>query len=106
MKRTMKNYEMLEAVKGLSEFVKKDKVVPLALSVCLSANMKKLASELEPYEEVRQKLLRENPENMQDKFKELCDVDVELEIRAITPDLLEGLDLSTKDYMALEFMIE
>lgn len=106
MKKTMKNIEMLEAVNGLSEFVKKDKVVSIALSVSISANMKKLTMELEPYEEVRQKLLKKNPEDMQDEFKELCNMDVELDIRTITPDLLEGLDLSTKDYMALEFMIE
>lgn len=106
MKKTMKNLEMVDTVNGLTEFVKKDKSAPIALSVSISANLRKLRTELEPYEEARQKLLREKPENMEDEFKELLNLDVEMEIRTVAAELLEGLDLSTRDYIALEFMIE
>lgn len=106
MKKTMKNHEMLNNVNGLIEFVKKDKIVPVLLSVAISANIKKLTEELETYEEVRKKLLRDNPEDLKERFEELCNIDAEVEVRTITSELLDGLEMSTKDYIALEFMIE
>lgn len=104
MLKKMKNIEMVNAVNALNGFVAKDKIVPVTLSVAISANIKNLLRELEPYEEERQKLLKDN--TGEDTFTELCNIEVDVNLRSISPDLLDGLQLSTKDYMALEFMLD
>lgn len=106
MTKKMKNIDMVNSVNGLNAFVSKDKVVPVALSVAISANVKTLLRELEPYDEERNKMLADNPDDMNERFKELCNIEVDVNIRSVTPDIIEGLELSTKDYMSLEFMIE
>lgn len=109
MNKTMTNLEMVQAVNGLSEFVKKDKVVPIALSVAISANIKSLTRELEPYEEQRVKLVDTKDlqaEELNSRFKELFELSADVPIRTIKQDIIGGLELSTKDYMILEFMIE
>lgn len=109
MNKTMTNIEMVQAVNGLNEFVKKDKVVPIALSVAISANIKSLTRELEPYEEQRVKLVDTKDlqaEELNSRFKELCELSADVPIRKIKQDIIDGLELSTKDYMILEFMIE
>lgn len=104
MEKTMKNIEMVNAVNLLNEFVGKDKVVPVGLSVAISANIKNLLRELEPYDEERKKLISKNAGN--EAFVQLCDIDVDVHIRTVDATLLEGLELSTKDYLALEFMLD
>lgn len=106
MTKKMKNIDMVNSVNGLNAFVSKDKVVPVTLSVAISANVKTLLRELEPYDEERNKMLADSPEDMNERFKELCNIEVDVNLRSVTPDIIEGLELSTKDYMALEFMIE
>ena len=106
MIKKMKNIEMVQAVKGLNDFVGKDTVVPIALSVAISANIKTLRRELEPYEEVRHKLLDDKPEDIESRFNELCSIETEVNLRTVSPDVLAGIELSTKDYMSLEFMLE
>lgn len=109
MNKTMTNIEMVQSVNGLSEFVKKDKVVPLALSVAISANIKSLTRELEPYEEQRVKLVDTKDlqaEELNSRFKELFELSADVPIRTIKQDIIGGLELSTKDYMILEFMVE
>lgn len=106
MVKRMKNIEMVQTVNGLNNFVGKDNVVPIALSVAISANIKTLQRELEPYEEVRQKLLADDPAEAAPKFNELCNIETDVNLRTVTPDMLAGLELSTKDYMSLEFMLE
>ena len=41
----------------------------------------------------------------QERFEELCNLEVDVPIRTVVPEIIEELELSTKDYMALEFMI-
>lgn len=106
MNRKMKNIEMVQAVNGLNDFVGKDTVVPIGLSVAISANIKTLRRELEPYEEVRKKLLNDNPKDAESKFTDLCNIEVDVNLRTVPPDMLDSLELSTKDYMSLEFMLE
>lgn len=103
--KKMKNIEMVRAVNGLNGFVGKDTVVPIALSVAISANIKTLRRELEPYEEVRYKLLDDKPEDIESRFNELCSIETEVNLRTVSPDTLAGIELSTKDYMSLEFML-
>lgn len=106
MIKKMKNIEMVQAVNGLNDFVGKDTIVPIALSVAISANIKTLKRELEPYEEVRHKLLDDKPEDIESRFNELCSIETEVNLRTVSPDVLAGIELSTKDYMSLEFMLE
>lgn len=106
MNKTMTNIEMVDAVNALNEFVGKDKVVPVALSVAISANVKTLLRELEPYEEERQKLVKEKSESADSRLKELFGLEVDVTLRTIPLELLEGLELTTKDYISLEFMLE
>lgn len=109
MNKTMTNLEMVQAVNGLNEFVRKDQVVPIALSVAVSANIKSLTRELEPYEEQRTKLLNEKEtaaDDLNSRFKELCKASADVPVRIVKQDIIDGLKLSTKDYIALEFMIE
>lgn len=104
MTKKMKNIEMVNAVNALSSFVAKDKVVPVKLSFAISSNIKTLIRELEPYEEVRQKLI--GKESVENQFKELCETEVDVNLRTVSTDLLEDVEMSTKDYLALEFMLE
>lgn len=106
MLKKMKNIEMVNAVNGLNEFVRKDKIVPVTLSVAISANIKNMLRELEPYEEERKKILDDESKNAEERFRELCDCEVDINIREVPADTLEGVGLSTKDYMSLEFMLE
>lgn len=106
MTKTMTNIEMVQAVNGLSEFVKKDKVVPIALSVAISANIKNLIRELEPYEEQRKIILAGKQGEMDKKFKELYEIGADVAIRMVKQNIIDVLELSTRDYMTLEFMIE
>lgn len=106
MVKRMKNIEMVQTVNGLNNFVEKDNVVPIALSVAISANIKTLQRELEPYEEVRKKLLKDDSAEAASKFNELCNIEADVNLRTVTTDMLAGLELSTKDYMSLEFMLE
>lgn len=106
MNRTMTNVEMVGAVNGLNEFIGKDKIVPVALSVAISANVKTLLRELEPYNEEYQKLTKEKSASADSRLKELYDLKVDVTLRTVTSELLETMEMSTKDYMSLEFMIE
>ena len=104
MNKTMTNVEMVGAVNRLNEFIGKDKIVPVALSVAISANIKNMLRELEPYNEEYEKLIKEP--DADSRLKELYGLEVDVMLRTVSPELLESLELSTKDYMSLEFMIE
>lgn len=104
MIKKMKNIEMVQKVNSLMEFVKKDKEVPVKLSCAIAANIKTLLSELEIYEQERKKIIENDLGD--ERFKELCDVETDINIRSVSQNVVEGLAISTKDYMALEFMIE
>lgn len=105
MIKKLKNIEMVKSVNSLMAFVNKDKIVPVALSTAISANIKSLTRELEPYEEERKKIAASNSEDGQERFEELCNLEVDVPIRTVTSEIIRELELSTKDYMALEFMI-
>lgn len=105
MNKKMKNIEMVKSVNSLAAFVNKDKIVPVALSTAISANIKSLTRELEPYEEERKKIIALDSKDEQERFEELCNLEVDVPIRTVVPEIIEELELSTKDYMALEFMI-
>lgn len=104
MVKKMKNLEMVNSVNALNEFVGKDKVVPVELSVAISANIKNMLRELEPYNEEREKLITKKADN--ESFAQLLNIAVDVNLRPVDARLLEGLELSTKDYLALEIMLD
>lgn len=106
----MKNIDIVNAINGLNRFVDKDKAVPIKVSYAISKNLKELKKHYEPYEESRQNLLKRqddyDQQKLDDEFKMLCDIDVDVEIYKLSLDEIEKIDeLTAKDYMALEFML-
>ncbi len=104
MVKKMKNIEMVNAINQLKEFVDKDIVVPIAISVAISANIKNMIRELEPYHEELTKLQQRKADNQ--CYQELMGLEVEVNLRTINSDILEEVNISTKDYLALDFMLE
>lgn len=110
MKKQFSNIDLVQAINRLSAFVDKDKVVPVQISYAISKNMKTIKDALEPYELERQKLLKNTKlshDTQSKKFKELCDINVEIDIHTVPTEVVEDIEqLTTKDYLALEIMIE
>lgn len=104
MIKKMKNIEMVTAVNGLQAFIDKEKELPVSVSVAISANMKNLLRELEPYEEARVKIMKKKA-GRDKEFKELLALEADVSIRMIELNTLLGFEMSTKDFMALEFML-
>ena len=101
----MKNIDMVKNVNRLNEFVEKDKVVSMDLSFAISANISEMTHKLEPYEIERKKVLRKPNDEQDELLQELLDIDVDVNIRMVPKDTLPN-DLTTKDVIALSFMIE
>ena len=101
----MKNIDMVQNVNRLNEFVAKDKVMPIDLSFAISSNISEMTHKLEPYEMERKKLLNKSQEVDAEKLQELFDIDVDVDIRKFPKESLPE-DLTTKDIVALCFMIE
>ncbi len=101
----MKNIDMVKNVNRLNEFVEKDKVVSMDLSFAISANISEMTHKLEPYEIERKKVLRKPNDEQDELLQELLDIDVDVDIRMVPKDTLPN-DLTTKDVIALSFMIE
>lgn len=103
----MKNIEMINAANRLEEFVEKDKVIPVEVSFAIAANLNELHRKLEPFESERQRLLKKSDagESMEEDFKKLYEMDVDIDIRRISKESIPT-DLSTKDIIALNFMID
>ena len=101
----MKNIDMVKNVNRLNEFVEKDKVVPMDLSFAISANISEMTHKLEPYEIERKKVLRKPNDEQDELLQELLDIDVDVDIRMVPKDILPN-DLTTKDVIALSFMVE
>ena len=101
----MKNIDMLKNINRLNEFVEKDKVVPMDLSFAISSNINELTHKLEPYEVERKKIIKKPQEEQDEPLQQLFDIDVEVDIRKVEKSILPE-DLTTKDVIALSFMIE
>lgn len=101
----MKNIDMIKNVNRLNEFVEKDKVVPIELSFAISANISEMTHKLEPYEIERKKIVNKPQEEQENPLQELLDIDVDVNIRKVDKSILPS-DLTTKDIIAMSFMIE
>ena len=64
-----------------------------------------MTHKLEPYEMERKKLLNKSQEVDAEKLQELFDIDVDVDVRKFPKESLPE-DLTTKDIVALSFMIE
>lgn len=108
MIKNMKNIELVNTVNGLVAFIQKDKVVPVKVSYAISKNLKELQKKLEPFEEERGKLVeRGKDKDIEAEIKELCEIALDVDIHTIPQNVLDNAsDLTTMDYMALEFMFE
>lgn len=107
MMKSLSNIELVSAVNSLDAFISKDKAVPVKLSYAISKNLKNFYKLLEPYHEERQKILSKNDKNANDKLKELLQIKVDVDVFTVSADMIENIEnLTTKDYMALELMIE
>lgn len=110
----MKNIEMINLYNSLDEFVKKDKVVPIKISYAISRNMSKLAEELKPYEESRQKLLTgyddksdEDKRKIESELSDLLMIDCDIDLFKITFEDIEKCEsLTTKEFMLLEVLLD
>ena len=104
------NIKLLNYVQGLNAFVNKDKAVPFKLSYAINKNLGMFRSALEPFEKTRNEILSKNlsVEEQNEAFEDLCEIEIEIEdIYKVPMSLAEGIaDLSTKDFMAIEFMLE
>ena len=65
MVKKMKNIEIVNAINGLSEFVNKDKDVPIELSFAITANLDELTDAIKPFEKERKKIVRKIEEARQ-----------------------------------------
>ena len=118
----MSNIQITNILNALDEFVAKDKEVPIELSFAISKNVKELIKQIEPFEEQRNKLLAklkeieakgDTEELNQTKaktdieFDKLANIKVEVSVFTVKFDTIKEISgLSTKDFMALEFMVE
>lgn len=104
------NIKLINYVQGLNAFVNKDKAVPFKLSYAINKNLGMLQSALEPFEKTRNEILSKNLsiEEQNEAFDDLCNIEIEIgDIYKVPMSLAEGIvDLSTKDFMAIEFMLE
>lgn len=109
MVKTMKNIEVVQALNNLSGFVKAQSESQMAyLSVsgqfAIKANEKSLMDKYKPYEDTLKDLQAEETVD-EDKFKELLELEVEVDIRTIGEgDFKDGVTIN--EIMLLEFMTE
>lgn len=119
----MKNIEIINVIKAVNDFVGKDKEIPVKVSYAITKNVKSLMQEIEAYEKEREKIVAACEEAMAEledeqkkkkcederncKIKELLEIEVEVNIHKIPFEVLENCsNLTTKDLLALDFMIE
>ena len=109
----MTNLEIVNNVNALNTFVQKDIPVPYKLSYAISKNLKKLISAVEPFEETRKSIVANESLSEEEKVNEINSIlteECEVEIHTISESLLElaceKTDLSTKDIMLFDFMVE
>lgn len=113
MIKQMKNIEIVQVINGLSEFVNKDKTIPVMVSYAISKNLNEMRTKIEPFEEERKKIISKKKdasvseqESINDDFKELCEIEVPVDVKTVSMEQIENIDMSTKDFFSMEFMIE
>ncbi len=114
MTKKMQNIEMVNIANGVTEFIQKEKAIPVKVSYAISKNISKLMEELKPYEEERKKLMEgfdDKPENekkeVMSKLEELLKIENEVDVHTIQMQDIETCEcITTKEFMLLEFMIE
>lgn len=127
------NSQIIANINALNVFINKDIPLPYLARRAIMKNHKMLMEEYKMYRSVYEKLENELRLKVDTRFKgksedemskeekqelaelreqtakqidELLAAEVEVEIYMIPDNLLENLDLSLKDEMAIEFMIE
>ena len=125
MVKKMKNIEIVNAINGLSEFVNKDKDVPIELSFAITANLDELTDAIKPFEKEREKIVRKieearqnedtetanaELEKLDEEFNRLMNIEVDAHISTVGHSVIKEIErytkISTKDLMCLRFMIK
>jgi len=115
----LKIKEVLEASAVLQKITSFS--LPAKVSYNIMRNMKKIEHEIKPFEESRLQLVHKygkqsedgkvsvTEENLQDFYKDvasLLDEDVEVDIRPIKIEQLEGIKLTPSEIQFIDFIIE
>lgn len=125
MIKKMKNIEIVNAINGLSQFVNKDKDVPIELSFAITANLDELTNAIKPFEKEREKIVRKieevrqnedteaanaGLEKLDEEFNRLMNIEVDTNVSAVEYSVIKEIErytkISTKDLMCLRFMIK
>ena len=109
MEKNIKNLEVVGILNGLNTFIQKDKDVPFKVYRAVTKNHKTLMNEYEIYDKVRRKIITEcgnNEKECLEKMQALLDEEVTVGIDMIPESVLEDVELSIKDRLALDFMVE
>lgn len=111
---TMSNFGIVNVLNNLNSFIEKDKELPYKLHRTIVKNHKTLMDEYKIYNEVREKIIKEYHEESSEekkaeflkKMEALLNETVTVKIEKLPEDILEGVVLSPKDSMILDFMLE
>lgn len=115
----MTNFEIVKRINALTQFINKDKRVPIALSFGITKTYKSLCNANEVYEIERKKLIERkgagnsDDEKLDEEFRELLGISTEIEVHTVPFSIIEKCDentsydvLTTNELIELEFMIE
>ena len=111
IQEVMSNRQIVDALNGLHSFIQKDVSVPYKLNRAICKNRKALMEEYTIYSEALEKLKQEHlDESKQPEFVEkvtaLLKETAEVPIIMVDESVFEGVEMSIKDRMALDFMVE
>ena len=125
MVKKMKNIEIVNTINGLSEFVGKDKAVPIDLSFAITSNLEELSRAIKPFDKEREKLLQrvEDAKKIKDEesaqeelnkidaeYKRLMDIEVDVNVATVSKSIVKDIEnyckISTKELMQFRFMIK
>jgi len=111
----MKNMEIINNINALNVLIEKDMALPVKVGYAINRNLKKLMAEYSIFEEERKKIVptdyekktEEEKKEIDVKFNELANIEVDVEIYKIRLDDFGTCDsLSARDMLILDFMIE
>lgn len=108
----MKVFEIINAINNLGKFVEKNYELPFSLRRAIKKNHKTLMEEYNIYDEQRKELLAdidsktdEEKGEIDKKFKELLNTDIDLEIIKVDINALSDIKMPYKDELLIEFML-
>ena len=105
----IKNIDLVKAVNGLVAFRKECTVTfPVPLAHKINRNIKKLISEVEPYEEDRQLIMSENisDSEKEKKITELLNCETDIQLTPIFLKELSDFNLTINQMDVLDIMLK